>query len=76
MNGIAASRRLSAGEARNASSHSRARRAIWVTDSTVSSGVNASRIRTARVSTDSPDTGLAIYGNYQRPAARAGSASG
>jgi hypothetical protein len=31
--------------------------------------VNASRIRTARVSTDSPDADLAIYGNYQRGAA-------
>ena len=94
MNGIAASRRLSAGEARSASSHirtptrtrrsasrasspcdsssatsrdavagcSRARRAICVTDSTVSSGVNASKIRTALVRTDSPDADLATSG--------------
>src|SRR3954469_9210160 len=82
---MAASRRLSAGEARKASSHSRtpirtrpsgcrasspcpvssatsrdavatcseARRAISLTGSDGSSGVNTSRIRTARVSTDS-----------------------
>jgi hypothetical protein len=92
MNGIAASRRPRAGQARSASSHirtptrirrsgsrasspcdssaaisrdsvagcSRARRAICVTDSTVSSGVNASKMRTVRVSTDSPDADLAI----------------
>src|SRR3954451_18259138 len=83
---MAASRRVSAGEARNASSHNRtpirtrpsgwrasrpcavssatsrdavatcsdARRAISVTGRAGSSGVNTSRIRTARVSTDSP----------------------
>jgi hypothetical protein len=43
----------------------RARWAICDTESTVSSGVNASRIRTARVSTDSPDADLAISGKYQ-----------
>ena len=47
---------------------SRARRAICDTDSTRSSGVNASKMRTARDSTDSPVADLAMRRSYPRAA--------
>jgi hypothetical protein len=58
MNGMAVSRSPRVGDARCRPD----RRAISETLSTVSSGENASKMRTARDSTDSPDPDRAISG--------------